>query len=107
MCIVDATGDDMTQSQSQPKLTPPRGLLSVMNSNDAEDIQRPTGAPLVSPRSGLESGQHSAGGIFVNDMNDPRDDRVGYVHVNLLRASLSCLLVWRLFSFCLWLVQAS
>ena len=33
----------------------------------------------------------------MDDMNDLRDDRVGYVHVNLLRASLSCLLAWRLF----------
>ena len=47
MCIADATGDDMTRSQSQPKLTPPPGLLSVMNSDGAEDIQRPASAPPV------------------------------------------------------------
>ena len=94
MCVDDAAVDDVTQSQSQPKLTSPGGLLSVMNSNAAEAIQRPASAPPIFPRSGLESGQHDAGEVFVDDMDGLQDDRVGCVHVILPRASLSCLLAW-------------
>ena len=81
MCVDDAIVDDMTQNQSQPKLTPQGGLLSVMNSNGAEVVQRPASAPPVFPHSALESGQHDADEAFVYDMDNLRDDRVGCVHV--------------------------
>ena len=91
MCVDDAAVDDSTQSQSQPKLTPPGELP---NSNTAEVIQRPASAPPVFPPSGPESGQHDPGEVFVDDMDGLRDDRVGYVHVILPRARLSRLLAW-------------
>ena len=94
MCLDDAAVDDVTQSQSQPKLTPRDGLLSVMNNNGEEVIQRPASAPPIFPDSGLESGQCDAGEAFVYDMDDLREDRVGCVHVILPRASLSRLLAW-------------
>jgi len=109
MCVEYAAVDDITQSQSQsqPKLTPPGGLPSVMNSNAAEVIQRPASAPPVFPCSDLESGQHGAGEVFVDDMDDLQDDRIGCVHVILRRASLSRLLAWRDSFFLLPLAGAS
>ena len=83
--------DDIThsQGQSQPQLTSPGGLLTVMNNNGPESIQRPASAPPVFPDSGLlESGRHEAGEAFVDDdMDDLCVDRVGYVHVTVPRKS--------------------
>ena len=107
MCVDDAAVDNMTQSQSQPKLTPPGGLLGVMNSNGTEIIQRPASAPPVFPHSALESGQHDAGEAFVYDMDDLRDDQVGCVHVILPKTSLSSLFAWRRLFFLLPTTDAS
>jgi hypothetical protein len=81
MRVDDAAVDDITQSQSQPQLRSPGGLLSVMNSNGLEFIQRPASAPPVFTHSGLESGQHAEGEAFVDDMDDSYDNQVGYVSV--------------------------
>ena len=89
-----AAVDNITQSQSQPPLESPGGLLSVMNSNGPESIQRPASAPPIFPHSGVESGRHE-GGAIVDDIDDLYDDQVGYVHVIFPMASLSRLLAWR------------
>ena len=49
MRVDDVIVDDITRSKSQPMLTAPGRLLSVMNSNGAAVIQRPASATSVFP----------------------------------------------------------
>ena len=65
MHVDDAAVDNMMQSQSQPKLTPPSSLLRVMNSNGAEVIQCPASAPTVPPPWPLVRSREE----FVGDMD--------------------------------------
>ena len=49
MRVDDAVVDEMPQSQSQPKLTTPGGLLNVVDRNGVGVIQHPAGAPPAFP----------------------------------------------------------
>lgn len=97
--IDDQAMDEMTHGQSQARLTSLDTLLSVSNGSGAEPIPRPVSAPAVFPQSGLESTRyHVEEQAAIGSMNEPRDDRVGYVPFYLpLLSMLSSLLAWRQF----------
>jgi len=107
ICVDDAAEDDIPHSQSQPQVTSSGGLLRVMNSNAAQVIKRPASAPPVFSHPGLDSSRHDAGEeTFIDNMNNLRNIRVGYVYVTVPRARLARLLAWRR-RFSLWLLAGA